>query len=528
MKVIKIKLEEARDTTSEAAFLEALRVAGLEGEIDVSHATRTVLATDNSIYQRRPTAAIFPRNAADVERIARLLAEERFRSVVVSPRGGGTGTNGQSLTDGIVVDLSRHMNRIIEIDPIKRTARVQAGVVKDQLNAALKPHGLFFAPELSTSNRATIGGMISTDASGQGSCTYGKTRDHVIALKNVLLGGVPLVSEPVDDAALEQLCARTDIVGRAYKTAREISDNQAELIRDTFPPLNRCLTGYDLAHLRERDGRLNLNSLICGAEGTLGFVVEATLTVLPIPLNSALVNIQYEGFMDALRDARALMEHRPLSIETVDSTVLALARDDVVWTSISEFFPDYNDERSAQGINLVEFSADDLGQLQSRVAEFVEHISTDQSVRRLGHTIAWGDVAVSRVYAMRKRAVGLLGNVRGKRRPQPFVEDTAVPPEQLAEYIAEFRALLDSYGLKYGMFGHVDAGVLHVRPALDLRAPEDAALIRPISDAVSVLTMKYGGLLWGEPGKGVRSEYAPAFFGRRYPSWQRIKAAFVP
>ncbi|OWJ56456.1 FAD-binding oxidoreductase, partial [Paraburkholderia caledonica] len=483
MKVIKIKLEEARDTTSEAAFLEALRVAGLEGEIDVSHATRTVLATDNSIYQRRPTAAIFPRNAADVERIARLLAEERFRSVVVSPRGGGTGTNGQSLTDGIVVDLSRHMNRIIEIDPIKRTARVQAGVVKDQLNAALKPHGLFFAPELSTSNRATIGGMISTDASGQGSCTYGKTRDHVIALKNVLLGGVPLVSEPVDDAALEQLCARTDIVGRAYKTAREISDNQAELIRDTFPPLNRCLTGYDLAHLRERDGRLNLNSLICGAEGTLGFVVEATLTVLPIPLNSALVNIQYEGFMDALRDARALMEHRPLSIETVDSTVLALARDDVVWTSISEFFPDYNDERSAQGINLVEFSADDLGQLQSRVAEFVEHISTDQSVRRLGHTIAWGDVAVSRVYAMRKRAVGLLGNVRGKRRPQPFVEDTAVPPEQLAEYIAEFRALLDSYGLKYGMFGHVDAGVLHVRPALDLRAPEDAALIRPISDA---------------------------------------------
>ncbi len=267
MKVIKIKLEEARDTTSEAAFLDALRVAGLEGEIDVSHATRTVLATDNSIYQRRPTAAIFPRNAADVERIARLLAEERFRSVVVSPRGGGTGTNGQSLTDGIVVDLSRHMNRIIEIDPIKRTARVEAGVVKDQLNAALKPHGLFFAPELSTSNRATIGGMISTDASGQGSCTYGKTRDHVIALKSVLLGGVPLVSEPVDDAALEQLCARTDIVGRAYRTAREISDNQAELIRDTFPPLNRCLTGYDLAHLRERDGRLNLNSLICGAEG---------------------------------------------------------------------------------------------------------------------------------------------------------------------------------------------------------------------------------------------------------------------
>lgn len=189
-------------------------MAGLEGDIDVSHATRTVLAPDNPTYQRKPPAAIFPRNAADVERIARLLAEKRFRCVVVSPRGGGTGTNGQSLTDGIVVDLSRHMNRIIEIDPEKRTAKVQAGVVKDQLNGALKPHGLFFAPELSTSNRTTIGGMISTDASGQGSCTYGKTRDHVVALQSVLLGGVPLVTETVDAAALNQLCARTDIVGR--------------------------------------------------------------------------------------------------------------------------------------------------------------------------------------------------------------------------------------------------------------------------------------------------------------------------
>lgn len=256
MKVIKIKLEEARETISEAAFLEALHVAGLEGEVDVSHATRTVLATDNSIYQRRPTAAIFPRNAADVERIARLLAEERFRSVVVSPRGGGTGTNGQSLTDGIVVDLSRHMNRIIEIDPIKRTARVQAGVVKDQLNAALKPHGLFFAPELSTSNRATIGGMISTDASGQGSCTYGKTRDHVIALKSVLLGGVPLVSEPVDDAALEQLCARTDIVGRAYKTAREISDMAEHSILQTVGIEQRAKLCDVLRELRRRNSRV--------------------------------------------------------------------------------------------------------------------------------------------------------------------------------------------------------------------------------------------------------------------------------
>ncbi|GAB7536068.1 D-2-hydroxyglutarate dehydrogenase YdiJ [Burkholderia sp. 3C] len=510
-------------------FLHALHAAGFEGEIDRSDATRTVLATDNSIYQRRPAAALFPRHAEDVARIARLLGEPRFREVAVAPRGGGTGTNGQSLTEGIVVDLSRHMNRILAIDPVARTARVEAGVVKDQLNAELKRHGLFFAPELSTSNRATLGGMISTDASGQGSCTYGKTRDHVLALDTVLIGGERLSSAPVDDAELDALCRRDDAIGRVHRTAHGIHTREAERIRTQFPALNRCLTGYDLAHLRDAQGRFDLNSVLCGSEGTLGFVVEATLNVLPEPKHAMLVNIRYPAFMDALRDARALLEHRPLSIETVDSTVLALAREDIVWQSVAEFFPAADaSQDEANSINLVEFSGDDAAEVRARVAAFVAHLQADRQVTRLGHTIADGEAAVRRVYAMRKRAVGLLGNARGEARPQPFVEDTAVPPEHLADYIAEFRALLDGHGLRYGMFGHVDAGVLHVRPALDLRDPAQAALVRPISDAVAALTRRYGGLLWGEHGKGVRSEYVPEYFGPLYPALQQLKAAFDP
>ncbi|WP_186024312.1 D-2-hydroxyglutarate dehydrogenase YdiJ [Burkholderia gladioli] len=510
-------------------FLHELRAAGFEGEIDRRHATRTVLATDNSIYQRQPAAALFPRHAADVARLAALLGEARFRGVHVAPRGGGTGTNGQSLTDGIVVDLSRHMNRILAIDPVARTARVEAGVVKDQLNAELKRHGLFFAPELSTSNRATIGGMVSTDASGQGSCTYGKTRDHVLALETVLIGGERLASAPVDEAALASLCARGDGIGRVHRVASGIQRREAQRIREQFPVLNRCLTGYDLAHLRDEQGRFDLNSVLCGSEGTLGFVVEATLNVLPIPRHGMLVNIRYRGFMDALRDARALLAHRPLSIETVDSTVLRLAREDIVWQGVAEFFPDDAAvEGGAQGINLVEFSGDDADQVRARVAAFVARLEQEASPARLGLTIADGDAAVKRVYAMRKRAVGLLGNVQGAARPQPFVEDTAVPPEHLADYIAEFRALLDARGLRYGMFGHVDAGVLHVRPALDLRDPAQAALIRPISDAVAALTRRYGGLLWGEHGKGLRSEYVPDYFGPLYPALQELKAAFDP
>lgn len=513
----------------DARFLDELRAAGFEGEIDDSQALRTVLATDNSIYQRYPKAALLPRHAQDVQCIARLLGKTQFREVVVSARGGGTGTNGQSLTDGIVVDLSRHMNRILEIDPGARTVRVEAGVVKDQLNAALRPYGLFFAPELSTSNRATIGGMVNTDASGQGSCTYGKTRDHVLALESILIGGERLSSAPVEETELDELCARSDAVGRVYRTAREIAVGEADLIRERFPALNRCLTGYDLAHLQDAAGRFDINSVLCGSEGTLGFVVEATLNVLPIPSHAALVNVRYASFMDALRDARALMAQRPLSIETVDSTVLALARKDIVWTNVAEYFPDVEPTTNeAGGINMIEFSGADATEVRARVAAFVEYLKGELSVRRTSITVADGEAAINQVYAMRKRAVGLLGNVSGASRPQPFVEDTAVPPEHLADYIAAFRALLDGYGLRYGMFGHVDAGVLHVRPALDMRDPRQAALVRPISDAVTALTMKYGGLLWGEHGKGVRSEYVPEYFGPLYPALQRIKAAFDP
>ncbi|HDZ45777.1 hypothetical protein LCGC14_0191530 [marine sediment metagenome] len=510
-------------------FLEALKARGFEGEIALDYANRTVLATDNSIYQRLPQAVIYPKHAEDIERLTRLAAQTPHRGIVLTPRGGGTGTNGQSLTDGIVVDVSRHMNQILEIDVERRRVRVQAGVVKDQLNAALKPHGLFFAPELSTSNRATIGGMISTDASGQGSCEYGKTRDHVLELDTILLGGQHLHSRALTPSEEQVGRQQEGILGRVHTTAAEIIDQQRELIAATFPPLNRCLTGYDLAHLRDDAGQLNLNSLLCGSEGSLGFLNEAVLNVLPIPKHSTLVNVRYTSFMDALRDAKVLKSSaaNPTSIETVDDTVLQLAMEDFVWDSVAEFFPATGSD-PIRGINLIEFNDNDPTALAERVRSFTEHLSQDATIERLGFTLAEGRGQIQKVYAMRKRSVGLLGNVQGEKRPIAFVEDTAVPPEHLADFISEFRAALDARGLSYGMFGHVDAGVLHVRPAIDMKDPEQEKLIRAVSDEVAALTQKYGGLLWGEHGKGVRSEYAPKFFGELYPSLQRVKAAFDP
>lgn len=498
----------------------------LAGEIDRSDAARQVFSTDNSIYQREPQAVVYPKHTDDLIAIAKLMNEEAFRGVVITPRGGGTGTNGQSLTDGIVVDVSRHMNRILTIDPAARTARVQAGVVKDQLNAALKPYGLFFAPELSTSNRATIGGMISTDASGQGSCRYGKTHHHVLALSTVLIGGEVLHSEPLPRQHWQQAVHdKSDTQKRLYQKLFDLAANHQETIRSSFPVLNRSLTGYDLPNLLTEE-TFNINNILCGSEGSLGFLAEATLNLLPIPKCNLLINIGYVDFQAALRDAKALMALNPLSIETVDSKVLNLAKQDIVWQNVARYFPET--ETPTQGINLVELTADDPNTLSEMKQAFLRHLENDRSVQRLSVTVAEGDTEVKHVYAMRKRSVGLLGNVQGEKRPQPFVEDAAVPPENLADYIFEFRQLLDNMGLDYGMFGHVDAGVLHVRPLIDMKDHNAERIIREVSDKVVELTHRYGGVIWGEHGKGLRSGYAPTFFGKAYPLVQQVKSLFDP
>lgn len=510
-----------------SSFFERLIEAGFCGDIETKASSRTVYATDNSIYQVEPQGVLFPRHADDLQTIARTLDEQAFRDIVIAPRGGGTGTNGQSLTNGVVVDCSRHMNRILEIDPVRRVARVEAGVVKDQLNRALKPHGLFFAPELSTSNRATIGGMISTDACGQGSCLYGKTSNHVLALRAVLMDGTDFWSRPLDGNDLTAALRRQDRIGEIHRVVDRITREKRQRIQEVFPNLNRYMTGYDLAHVRREDGHFNLNAILCGSEGTLAMIAEAELNLLPLPAEVALVNIRYNDFNAALEDARNLNALKVASVETVDEKVLGLAKGDIVWTAISRFFPD-DAGNAANGINIVEVLAESEAELERKLAAVTDALQSQANPNRLGHTIARGHKDADAIWTMRKRAVGLLGNVEGPVRPVAFVEDTAVPPEYLAAYIREFRALLDEAGVSYGMFGHVDAGVLHVRPALDLARPDHVPLVRQISDAVVALTRKYGGVLWGEHGKGVRSEYVPEFFGDLYPCLQAIKRAFDP
>jgi FAD/FMN-containing dehydrogenase/Fe-S oxidoreductase len=513
-------------------FLQALEQQGFTGDTATSYADRLTMATDNSIYQLLPDAVVFPRSTSDVALITRLAAEERFQSLIFTPRGGGTGTNGQALNQGIIVDMSRYMNRIMEINPEEGWVRVEAGVIKDQLNQYLKPYGFFFAPELSTSNRATLGGMINTDASGQGSLVYGKTSDHVLGVRAVLLGGDILDTQPVPVELAETLGKANTHAGRIYRTVYERCRENRELIIEKFPKLNRFLTGYDLRHVfNDEMTEFDLTRVLTGSEGTLAFITEARLDITRLPKVRRLVNVKYDSFDSALRNAPFMVDARALSVETVDSKVLNLAREDIVWHSVKELITDVPD-KTLLGLNIVEFAGDDLELINSQVSALCERLDMLMTQGE-GGVIGWqlcDDLAgIERIYAMRKKAVGLLGNAKGAAKPIPFAEDTCVPPEHLADYIVEFRALLDSHGLSYGMFGHVDAGVLHVRPALDMCDPQQEILMKTISDDVVALTAKYGGLLWGEHGKGFRAEYSPAFFGEQlYAELRKVKAAFDP
>ncbi|WP_318373243.1 FAD-binding and (Fe-S)-binding domain-containing protein [Enterobacter sp.] len=513
-------------------FLQALEQQGFTGDTATSYADRLTMATDNSIYQLLPDAVVFPRSTADVTLIARIAAEARFESLIFTPRGGGTGTNGQALNAGIVVDMSRYMNRILEINAEEGWVRVEAGVIKDQLNQYLKPYGYFFAPELSTSNRATLGGMINTDASGQGSLVYGKTSDHTLGVRAVLMGGDILDTQPVSLELAETLGDVQTAIGRIYKAVYESCRNNRQLIIDKFPKLNRFLTGYDLRHVfNDEMTRFDLTRILTGSEGTLAFITEARLNITPLPKVRRLVNIKYDSFNSALRNAPFMVEARALSVETVDSKVLNLAREDIVWHSVHELITDVPDKEML-GLNIVEFAGDDEALIDGQVSDLCQRLDSLIATEQ-GGVIGWqvcGDLAgIERIYAMRKKAVGLLGNAKGAAKPIPFAEDTCVPPEHLADYIVEFRALLDSHGLSYGMFGHVDAGVLHVRPALDMCDPQQEMLMKQISDEVVALTANYGGLLWGEHGKGFRAEYSPAFFGEQlFGELRKIKAAFDP
>lgn len=516
-----------------AEFIEALRKTSFTGEIRTDWGSRVVTGTDNSIYQVSPQAIVFPKSHQDVVTLLSLADEPQWREIHFTARGAGTGTNGQSLSAGIIIDGSKYLNQILELNLTASSVRVQCGVVLDQLNQFLKPHGVFFAPNLSPSSRATIGGMVNTDACGKGSRIYGKTSDHVLALRCVMSDGSEGEFKPLSLEELEVIKKRDDLIGQVYRQIDSIVSEKQELIQTQFPKLRRFLTGYNLAKVySEERTHFDLNAIWAGSEGTLGVVTEALLKLTPLPKYKKLLLFKYSSFDQALSAARNLLEHDPAAIETIDETILKLSQQDSIYPRVEALLVKKNGTLP-NAVNLVEFIDSDENCLQQKIIQACQAFDgikvNDSDENSVEYYVAQNEQESSSLWELRKKGVGLLANTRGPRKPVPFIEDTAVPPESLAAYIQEFRQLLEEHGLKYAMFGHVDVGCLHVRPLLNLQDPEDQVLIRKLSDAVVDLVQKYGGVLWAEHGKGFRSEYTPRFFGRElYQDLRKIKEAFDP
>ncbi len=542
-------------------FAQKLKSNGFAGDIELSQAARLCAATDNSIYQLLPQAVLHPRKRSDVGLIMTLANEEEFLELSFTARGGGTGTNGQSLNVGIIIDLSRYMANILEIQVQERWVRVQPGVVLDQLNDAVKPYGLFFAPSLSPSNRATIGGMIATDACGEGSRLYGRTSEHVLELRTVLADGSEIHSRPIRGHELLDQKQKKDSTATVLQSVEALLRRNQTLIEESFPKLDRFLTGYNLAHAWDAEKEsLNLNALICGAEGTLGIVTEAKLKLIPLPSCKRMVLIRYGTFEDALASADELLHWNPSSIETIDDRVLSLARGDSVFEKVGHLLEpavldaspsnlsqielnasldlhlkiDAKSNSSCQAINLVEFTGDNADELENTVKKLSDILrekshNSDGLSNSLGHYITKNDSEREALWELRKKGVGLLAKTPGRKKPMPFIEDTAVPPSQLCAYVSELRKLLKENGLQFAMYGHVDVGCLHVRPCMDFQNLEDEKRLRNLTDQVHALVRKFGGLLWAEHGKGFRSEYAPDYFGKElYQEVRRIKGIFDP
>ena len=505
-------------------FTSELLGLGFVGDIHNDYASRISSSMDNSVYMVVPELLVFPKNKYDVNKIFQLASKPKYRELKFAPRGGGTGTAGHSLCAGVIIDTSRYMNEILEINLNEQFVKVQPGVVLDQLNDQLADSEYFFAPNLSPSNRATLGGMVNTDACGKGSRIYGRTSAHIVELECMLITGDTLTTKTIalKDIASDELSATEKEI---YKTINEQIVVNYTQIEEKLPKLSRFLTGYNLSKTYDKNAKvINLSYLISGSEGTLAFVTELKLKLTKKPKYKALFAISYSDFHQALASARDLLVSEPSAIETVDNNIVQLAKNDEVYHKIKHML-EKDSKQTVAAINFVEFIADSRSALDSMTTKLEEQLF-DKGVSF--HFTENADEMDS-LWELRKKGVGLLGAMKGNRKPIPFIEDTAVAPENLADYIKDLSKLLDSYGVKYGMFGHVDVGCLHIRPALDMSVKADADKVAEITKEVVELVKKHGGILCAEHGHGYRSEYLKDFFGDElYSSLGYIKKAFDP
>jgi FAD/FMN-containing dehydrogenase/Fe-S oxidoreductase len=511
----------------EYADLAAALRERVSGGVEFGDYARVLYATDGSVYEAWPAGVVTPRDETDVRAAVRTASEF---GVPILPRGAGSSLAGQAVGPGcVVLDCSRHMDSVLDVDADARRARVQPGVVQDDLDDRLAPHGLKFAPDPASSNRATVGGGIGNNSTGAHSVRYGITDAYVESVRAVLADGSVIDAREVvvDSPEWEALVAGDDREAELYRTVRAVVEEHADEIRSRYPELKRCVSGYNLHEVVYENGAgercVNLAKLLVGSEGTLGVVVEATLELVTRPEETALVLLAYDSLDAAMRAVPPALDAAASAVELMDDEVFRLAADSAEYAEYVTDVP----EGTAAAL-LVEFDSelhDDLaGAVEAATERFVGRGAAFAAVPALGAD------EQARLWKLRKAAIPLLMSMEGDPKPYPFIEDASVPPEALASYVAEFEAVLDDHDTSAAYFAHAGAGTLHVRPVLNLKTEAGVEAMRSIADDVTDLVLEHHGAFSGEHGDGLaRTEFNPKMYGPDlWDAFKRVKSAFDP
>jgi len=502
----------------------------LEGDLFTDETTRILYATDASAYRELPLAVAVPKSVEDLRKLI-LYARENHTSLI--PRTAGTSLAGQVVGKGIVVDVSKNFTNILEFNKEEAWVRVQPGVIRDELNLFLKPHGLLFGPETSTANRAMIGGMVGNNSCGSNSVVYGSTRDHLMEIKALLSDGTETVFQSLSLDAFHQKCEGNSLESDIYRTTRSILsnyENQLE-IRKEFPrkSIERRNTGYaldlllDTAPFSAGGPDFNFCKLIAGSEGTLAFITEIKLHLIPQPpKETGLLCVHFNSIDDSLRANLIALKYKPSASELIDHYILECTKDNIEQNK-NRFFV----QGDPGAILVIEFKKDSRAEIESIVTPLVEELKA----AGLGYhfPLLFGE-DTNKIWTLRKAGLGLLGNMPGDKKPVPVVEDTAVDVQDLPAYIGEFNNLLKKHGLHSVHYAHAGSGEIHLRPIINLKTEEGNRMFRIIATEIADLVKKYHGSLSGEHGDGrLRGEFIKKMVGdHNYEIFRTIKKSWDP
>jgi FAD/FMN-containing dehydrogenase/Fe-S oxidoreductase len=491
----------------------------IEGEVRFDPHSKVLYSTDASMYQIEPIGIVIPRHMGDVVATVDIA---RRHQVPVLPRGGGTSLAGQTVGHAVVLDFSKYMHRILEVNTDEGWVRLQPGVVQDELNAHVRPMGYLLGPDTSTSNRATLGGMIGNNSAGSHSIAYGKTIDHVLELSVVLADASTTVFKSLDKGAVEAKSHGEAFEHHIYREVKRIVDANRDEIQRRYPTIQRRVSGYNLDALVGQ-GDLHLGKLVVGSEGTLAIVTEAKMRLVPRPKATAVCVVHFDDLIESTEASEEILTCDPYAIEMIDRMIIHLTRGAGELARSMTFI-----EGDPEALLVTEFRGDTPQEAQAKAERMIERLQA----RGMGYAYvrAYAPQVAASVWKVRKAGLGLLMRVEGERKPLAFVEDTAVDPLKLPEFLRRFKKIIDDHGTTAGYYGHTSVGCLHIRPLINLKEVADIDVMTHITKEISDLVLEFNGAMSGEHGDGLaRSHLNKKLFGPQlYSAFQDVKRAFDP